>query len=177
MSAPLFRAFVAIALILCPALASAQGLRVVARVNDEAITDFELSQRVVFAVRSAGMQDSPDMHQRLAAQILRQMIDERLQIQHAKGLGVPVTEAEINQRVAEIERAGGMPRGQFRAYVQSIGVPYEVATQQIQASLAWVKIVRRRVRPQVEVSDAEIDDALTRIKANVGKTESRVAEI
>src|SRR5690349_8136631 len=105
MSAPLFRAFAAILLALCPVLAAAQGLRVVARVNDDAITDFELNQRVVFAVRSAGMQDSPDMHQRLSAQILRQMIDERLQIQHAKGLGVPVTEAETNQRVAEIERS------------------------------------------------------------------------
>ena len=177
MSAPIFRVLVAIALALCPGFASAQGLRVVARVNDSAITDFELNQRIVFAVKSAGMQDTPDMHQRLSAQILRQMVDERLQIQHAKGLGVGVTEAETNQRVAEIERAAGMPRGQFRQYVQSIGVPYEVAVQQMEAGIAWVKIVRRRVRPQVEVSDGEIDDALTRIRGNVGKTESRVAEI
>lgn len=177
MSALLSRAIVAIVLALCPALASAQGLRVVARVNDDAITDFELNKRIVFAVRSAGMQETPDMHQRLSAQILRQMVDERLQIQHAKGLGVPVTEAEINQRVAEIERGSGMARGQFRQYVQSIDVPYEVAVQQIQASLAWAKIIRRRVRPQVEVSDTEIDDALARIKSNVGKTEVRVAEI
>jgi peptidyl-prolyl cis-trans isomerase SurA len=158
-------------------LATAQGLRVVARVNDDAITDFELNQRIVFAVRSAGMQDSPDMHQRLSPQILRQMIDERLQIQHAKGLGVPVTEAETNQRLAEIERSAGMQRGGFRQYLQGIGVPYEVAAQPFQAGLAWTKIVRRRVRPQVEVSDAEIDDAMARIRANVGKTESRVAEI
>jgi peptidyl-prolyl cis-trans isomerase SurA len=177
MSALLFRVFVTIALALCPVLASAQGLRVVARVNDDAITDFELNQRIVFAVRSAGMQDTPDLHQRLASQILRQMIDERLQIQHAKGLGVGVSEAELNQRVAEIERGSSMARGQFRQYVQSIGVPYEVAVQQIQAGLSWAKIVRRRVRPQVEVSDAEIDDALARVRGNVGKTESRVAEI
>jgi peptidyl-prolyl cis-trans isomerase SurA len=176
MSALFLRALVAITLALCPVLASAQ-VRVVARVNDTAITDFELNQRIIFAVRSAGMQDSPDMHQRLAAQILRQMIDERLQLQHAKGLGVGVTEAETNQRVSEIERAAGMPRGQFRQYVQSIGVPYDVAVQQMQAGIAWVKIVRRRVRPQVEVSDGEIDDALARIRGNVGKTESRVAEI
>src|SRR5262249_28211899 len=158
-------------------LASAQGLRVVARVNDDAITDFELKQRVVFAVRSAGMQETPDMEQRLSAQILRQMIDERLQIQHVKGLGVPVTEAETNQRVAEIERSAGMQRGGFRQFLQSIGVPYEVAIQPFQAGLAWAKIVRRRVRPLVEVSDTEIDDALARIRSNVGKTESRVAEI
>jgi peptidyl-prolyl cis-trans isomerase SurA len=79
--------------------------------------------------------------------------------------------------VAEVERSAGMARGQFRQYLQSINVPYEVATQQMQASLAWVKIVRRRVRPQVEVSDTEIEDAMARIKSNVGKTESRVAEI
>jgi len=177
MSALILRALVAVSLALSPALAAAQGLRVVARVNDDAITDFELQQRVIFAIKSSGMQDTPDMHQRLSAQILRQMIDERLQIQHAKGLGVAVTEAETNQRVADIERSAGMARGQFRQYLQSIGVPYEVATQQMTASIAWIKIVRRRVRPQVEVSDTEIEDAMTRMKANAGKTESRVAEI
>src|SRR5260370_24631339 len=128
-----FRAFVAIALVVCPALASAQGLRVMARVNDDAITDYELNQRIVFAVRSTGMQDSPELHQRMASQILRQMIDERLQIQHAKGLGVGVTAAELNQRVAEIERSAGMSRGQVRPYLQDIGVPYAGAVPQIQA--------------------------------------------
>jgi len=177
MPALIFRVLVAFALVACPALASAQGLRVMARVNDDAITDFELNQRIVFAVRSTGMQDTPDLHQRMIPQILRQMIDERLQIQHAKGLGVGVTEAETNQRVAEIERSAGMARGQFRQYLQSIGVPYEVAAQQIQAGIAWAKIVRRRIRPSVEVSEADIDDALNRLRGNTGKTESRVAEV
>jgi peptidyl-prolyl cis-trans isomerase SurA len=173
----MFRALVAILLVLCPVLASAQTLRVVARVNDDAITDFELGQRVVFAIRSTGLQDSPDMRQRLAAPILRQMIDERLQVQDAKKLGLRASESEIDQRVAEIERQAGLPRGQFRLYLQSIGVPFEIAAQQIAAAIAWSKIVRRRVRPQVDVSESEIDDALARVRGNVGKTESRVAEI
>lgn len=177
MPALFIRAFLAVILVLAPALAQSQALRVVARVNDDAITDFELKQRITFAIRSAGMQETPDLQQRLAPQLLRQMIDERLQIQHSKGLGVKPTEAEVNQRVAEIERSAGMQRGQFKLYLQSIGVPYDIAAQQIEATIAWAKIVRRRVRPQVEVSDAEIDDALARIRANVGKTESRVAEI
>ena len=178
MSASLLRLLLAVFLVATPvAIVSAQALRVVARVNDEAITDFELKQRITFAIRSAGMQETPDLQQRLAQQLLRQMIDERLQIQNSKGLGVRPTEAEVNQRVAEIERSAGMQRGQFRQYLQGIGVPYEIAAQQIEAGIAWAKIVRRRVRPQVEVSDAEIDDALSRIRVNVGKTESRVAEI
>jgi peptidyl-prolyl cis-trans isomerase SurA len=178
MFAPFLRALLAVIVVLgSVTCASAQALRVVARVNDDAITDFELRQRITFAVRSSGMQETPDLQQRLGPQILRQMIDERLQIQNSKGLGVKPSEAEVNQRVAEIERTAGMQPGQFKAYLQSIGVPYEIAAQQIEATLAWAKIVRRRVRPQVDVSDTDIDDAMARIRNNVGKTESRVAEI
>ena len=176
MSASFLRAFAAILLVLSPALASAQ-VRVVARVNDDAITDFDLSQRIQFAIKTTGLQDSPDLRQRMASQVLRQMIDERLQIQNAKRLGLPTSDAEVQQRLSEIERGAGMNPGQFRLFLQSIGVPYDIAAQQFEAQLAWGKVVRRKVRPQVEVSESEIDDALTRLRSNIGKTESRVAEI
>lgn len=177
MPASLIRALVATILVLCPLLASAQSMRVVARVNDQAITDFDLNQRIVFALRSAGLQDTPEMHQRLANQVLRQMIDERLQIQNAKALGVGATEDEVATRMAEIERATGMGRGSFKQFLATIGVAPEIAMQQIEASVAWGKIIRRRVRSQVDVTDSEIDDTLNRLRGNIGKTETRVAEI
>jgi peptidyl-prolyl cis-trans isomerase SurA len=177
MSALFFRTFLVVIVTLLPAWASAQGLRVLARVNDDAITDFDLSQRVLFAIRTTGLQDSPELRQRMAAQMLRQMIDEKLQIQDAKRLGLKATDNEMQQRLGDIERAAGMGRGQFRQYIQSTGVSFDIAVQQIEAQIAWGKIIRRRVRPQVDVSEAEIDDALNRARANIGKTESRVAEI
>ena len=176
MSALFFRTFLVVVITLLPALASAQ-VRVLARVNDDAITDFDLKQRVLFAIRTTGLQDSADLRQRMAAQILRQMIDERLQIQDAKRLGLKATDGEIQQRFGDIERAAGMSRGQFKQYIQSTGVSFDIAVQQIEAQIAWSKIIRRRVRPQVDVSESEIDDALNRARSNVGKTESRVAEI
>lgn len=177
MSASFLRTFVALIVVLLPLAAAAQGLRVVARVNDDAITDFDLSQRVLFAIRTTGLADSPDLRQRMASQILRQMIDEKLQLQDAKRLGLKTSQNELDQRFSDIERAAGMARGQFRQYLQSVGVPFDIAVQQIDAQIAWSKIVRRRVRPQVDVSEGEIDDALNRMKSNVGKTEARVAEI
>lgn len=192
MFAPLPRALVVFTIMLLPAAASAQrpttqgaaaqtapgqGLRVVARVNDDAITDFDLAQRVLFAIKTSGLQDSPDLRQRMAPQMLRQMVDERLQVQNAARLGVKPTEAEIQNRYAEIERSAGLGRGQFRQYLQSVGVAPDIANQQIEAQIAWAKIIRRKVRSQVDVSEAEIDDAMNRMRSNVGKTETRVAEI
>ena len=146
MSALFLRSLLVIVIALFPAVASAQGLRVVARVNDDAITDFDLSQRVLFAIRTTGLQDSPDLRQRMAAQILRQMIDEKLQIQDAKRLGLKATDGELQQRFSDIERSAGMPHGQFKQYLQSVGVPFEIAVQQIEAQIAWNKIIRRKVR-------------------------------
>jgi len=148
-----------------------------ARVNDDAITDFDLAQRVLFAIKTSGLQDSPDLRQRMAPQMLRQMIDERLQVLDAKKLGVKPSESEIQNRYTEIERAAGLGRGQFRQYLQSVGIAPDIATQQIEAQIAWAKIIRRKVRSQVDVSEAEIDDAMSRMRSNVGKTETRVAEI
>ena len=153
MPALFFRSLLVIVIALFPAVASAQGLRVVARVNDDAITDFDLSQRVLFAIRTTGLQDSPDLRQRMASQILRQMIDEKLQIQDAKRLGLKATDGELAQRFSDIERSAGMPHGQFKQYLQSVGVPFEIAVQQIEAQIAWSKIIRRKVRPQVDVSE------------------------
>ncbi|MFN4016027.1 MAG: peptidylprolyl isomerase [Reyranella sp.] len=153
------------------------GTRVLARVNDDAITDFDLAQRVLFAIKTSGLQDSPDLRQRMAPQVLRQMIDERLQVLDAKKLGMKPTEGEIQNRYTEIERAAGLGRGQFRQYLQSVGITPDIATQQIEAQIAWAKIIRRKVRSQVDVSEAEIDDAMNRMRSNVGKTETRVAEI
>lgn len=190
MFALLPRALVVLTIMLLPTAVSAQrpaaqgaattpsqGLRVVARVNDDAITDFDLSQRVLFAIKTSGLQDSPELRQRMAPQMLRQMIDERLQVIDSKKLGVKPTEGEIQNRYFEIERAAGLGRGQFRQYLQSVGVAPDIATQQIEAQIAWGKIIRRKVRAQVDVSEAEIDDALNRMRSNVGKTETRVAEI
>lgn len=192
MFAPLPRALVVLTILLLPAAASAQrpaaqgvaaqpkpsqGLRVVARVNDDAITDFDLSQRVMFAIRTSGLQDSPDLRQRMAPQMLRQMIDERLQVQNAKKLGVKPSAAEVSGRYAEIERAAGLGQGQFKQYLESVGISPDIATQQIEAQIAWAKIIRRKVRSQVDVSEAEVDDAMSRMRSNVGKTETRVAEI
>jgi peptidyl-prolyl cis-trans isomerase SurA len=177
MSSLPLRLLLAVTIMVMPCLAAAQGLRVLARVNDDAITDFDLSQRVLFAIRTTGLQDSPDLRQRMAAQILRQMIDERLQLQDARRMGMKPTDSELQQRLSDIERSAGMARGQFKQYIQSVGVPFDIAVQQIEAQIAWNKIIRRRVRPQVDVSEAEIDDALNRVRSNVGKTESRVAEI
>jgi peptidyl-prolyl cis-trans isomerase SurA len=157
--------------------AAQDTLRIAARVNDDVITGYELQQRTRFAMNTSRLADSADNRQRMQRQVLTQMIDERLQLQDAKRNGVTVSAVEINERISQVEAVNGMQRGQLRQAVTSAGLPFQMLEEQIKANLAWVKLVRRRMVPQIEISEAEINESMRQLRANVGKQETRVAEI
>ncbi|QQS12906.1 MAG: peptidylprolyl isomerase [Rhodospirillales bacterium] len=157
--------------------AGAQEHCIAAMVNDQPITGFEHGQRVKFVMLSTRMADSPENRQRVAQQVLRQMTDERLQLDDAKRAGVSVAQSEVDDRVGKIEDLNNMPSGTIRAQMAGSGIAYSVLTDQIRAAIAWEKIVRRKVRQGLDVTEPEIDEALRLMRANIGKSENRVAEI
>jgi len=158
--------------------AAAQDLtKIAATVNDEIITVYDLVARVKLAMLASRIEDTQENRQRVAAQIMRLLIEEKLQLQEATRLGITVRPEEISDAVGRIEQNNHWPPGQFKALLGSVQIPFEAAQQQIKASIAWGKVVRRRLRPQVDITDQEIDEAVAKFKANIGKPENRVAEI
>lgn len=157
--------------------AYAQGHCIAAMINNLPITAFEASQRVRFSLVLARVPDNAENRERIGRQVLRQMIDERLQLDDAARNGITVDQTEIEQRIQELEQANGMPSGGVRAYLAQSQIPATVLTDQLRASISWSKLVRRKVRAGLEVSDPEIDQALQQLRANAGKSENRVAEI
>lgn len=165
-------------LIALPVAVPAQdSYRIVANVNSQGITQYELAQRVKLTIVSSRIADSPTNRASVQRQVLRQMIDERIQLDEAQRASIKVSAAEIKERVQQIEQANRMGPGGIEQALRGAGVEMTVLTSQIEASLAWSKLVRRKVRGQIDVTDSEIDDALNQIRRNVGKSENRVAEI
>lgn len=165
-------------LLALPAVASAQdSYRIVANVNSQGITQYELQQRVKLTMLSSRIADTPANRAQVYRQVLRQMIDERIQLDEAQRSQIKVSQSEINERIQQLEQANRMPPGGIAQALRASGVEMSVLTSQIAAGLVWGKLVRRKVRGQIDVSDAEIDEALNQIRRNVGKSENRVAEI
>ncbi|MCW5746093.1 MAG: peptidylprolyl isomerase [Alphaproteobacteria bacterium] len=155
----------------------AQGQCIAAMVNDLPITGFDLSQRVRFALLASRVADTADNRDRIGQQVLRNMIDERLQLADAKRNGISVSRGEVDERLRQIEQANGMPPGGFEQVLRGAGISINVLRSQIEANIAWSKLVLRKVRGGIGVTEPEIDEALRQIKSNAGKSENRVAEI
>ena len=151
--------------------------RIAAVVNEDAISQSDVVARARLSLLNAGMPDTPDARQRVLPQVLRQLVDERLQLQEAKRLGISIPSQEIDQAIGRIAEGVRLSRPQLNKLLAEHNVPVSTLNEQVRATLAWQKVLQRRIRQEIMIGDEEIDAQLERFKAAIGKPEYLVAEI
>jgi peptidyl-prolyl cis-trans isomerase SurA len=151
--------------------------RIAAVVNDEVISVADIRSRLRMVMLSSNLTDSPETRQRIANQVLRTIVDEKLQMQEAKRQNITATEEEINKAMAQIEKQNNMQPGQLDQALKQRGIERSALVDQLTASIVWAKLVRRLLSQTNVVSDEEIDYALKRAQETVNEPQSRVAEI
>ncbi len=151
--------------------------RIAAVVNEDAISVLDLKARLRLALLSSGLPDTPDTRQRLGPQVLRSLIDEKLQIQESKRLGVSVTEQELDTALAHVAEQNHMQRAGLEKLLEQRKVPLSSLVGQIRANIAWTKLIQRKLRPTIQIGDEEIDGTLDKLRTNIGKPEYLAAEI
>ena len=124
-----------------PALSQEQ--RIVAVVNDDIVSNFDIDGRIALTLVSTGAPDTPDVRQRMRAQVLRQLIDERIQIQESKRLGLTIPKTEIDEAIKRIEQSNKLPPGGLDQILRGAGVPRSAMDRQIEATMAWQRLVHR----------------------------------
>ena len=170
-------ALIVCAFAVCPAASAQEAVRIAAVVNDEVISLYDLSARLTLAIASSRFADSPEARRRLAPQVLRSLIDEKVKLQEAKRLKIQVTRAEIDGALSQIETQNKLPPGGLDDFLAAQGVVRAVLIDQIEAGIAWSKVINSTLRARVAIGEDEVDEVLARMKANEGKPEQRIAEI
>ena len=151
--------------------------RIAAIVNDDVVSIFDLQARMQVVIASSGIRPSRQTQQRLKRQVLRTLVDERLQLQEAKKLNVSISKRNIQAAMAALERQNNIKPGKFDSFLKANGLPRTAVFARIRAQIAWSKLIRRRLLPKVSIGDDEIAEVLTRLKERKGQTEYRVSEI
>lgn len=165
-------------LLLTPALpaSAADTLRAAAIVNDEVISELDLKARIKLVRVSSGLKGNPD-NRALARQILRNLINERLQLQEARRLDIEVAEKRVEKATAELASRNNMSREAFLDALARNGILPETLTARVRANLAWQKVLARKVRPQVSVDSEDVNEVVERRKARAGQRLLRLREI
>lgn len=168
---------VSVALAIGAPAAAQEQASTAAIVNGDVITTIDLAQRTNLILFATGMPRTPEVAKRYEPQVLRTMIDETLQYQAAKEAGIKPPAREKKAILQSMERENRLPPGQLKEFLASKGVDISALERQIDASLAWTRLIERKFASQATIGEDEIDDALTRIRENLGKPRNLVSEI
>ena len=152
--------------------------RATARVNGNIITGTDVEQRVALVLDANQQEISPEELQRLRLQILRNLIDETLQVQEAAALDMAVSSDEVDQAYDRLA-TGRFERSpeELNTYLSSIGSSANSLKRQIQGELAWNRLLQRNVAPFVNVSSNEVNELYERLQSSRGTAEYRIGEI
>jgi peptidyl-prolyl cis-trans isomerase SurA len=153
--------------------------RVVAIVNDEALTQYDVNEqkRVVLGQMKASnvTPPAPDV---LEKQLLERLITERVLLQYAKETGIRVDDTQVERTLARIAEDNKLSNDDFRKAVEREGIPFAKYRNDIRNEITVQRLREREVESRVNVSDAEVDHLIATLDAQAGgEIEYRLAHI
>ena len=147
-------------------------------VNGTVITGTDVDHRVALVLMAnQGQQVPPEQMQLLRQQVLRNMVDEVLQIQAATAKEIKVEDREINAYYDRYAQSLGQTPRAFGAFLRAQGSSEAAMKQQIRGEVAWRKLQSNQIEPFVNISEEEVRSVIDRLNAARGSEEFKVSEI
>jgi peptidyl-prolyl cis-trans isomerase SurA len=143
--------------------------RIVAVVNDEVVTLYELRSRLDSALSQLKRQGTPlPQREVLERQVLERLVMDKVQLQYAKETGLRVDDGQLEQALQRIASGNKMSVGQFRQALEKDGIAFAKFREEIREEMTIARIREREVENKIVVSEGEIDNYLSGESAKGG---------
>ena len=152
-------------------------VKATAIVNGDVITQTDVDQRLAFMAIANGGEIPAGEVDRLREQVLRNLIDEMLEIQAAKTEKIEVKKSEIDRTVQRVAENAKKTPEQMADLLASQGSNIKSMRRQIEAEIAWQRLQRAKIESGVSVGDDEVKAVLDKLNASKGTEEFKISEI
>jgi peptidyl-prolyl cis-trans isomerase SurA len=165
------------------AFAQARALRggdyIIAVVNSDLVTAFEVNQRMARAREEAARSRTqlPPADE-LRRQVLDALIEERVIITYARDSGTKVDDVELDRAVGNVAAQNQISPQQLRQRLKQEGIDYNYFRSTIRDQLLVERVREREVVNRIRVTDGEIDEWLDKQRsASKGADEYNIAQV
>jgi peptidyl-prolyl cis-trans isomerase SurA len=133
-----------------------QEQSIVVLVNDDPITQYDVEQRQRFLAVTTQEQPSPALKKKATDML----IEERLQIQQGRKLGITPNEQDVTKVLEGMAKNNNMNPDQLAAALGQMGVNIRTLRDRIRAQVVWQDVVRKKFRRDVSIAESDVDKAL-----------------
>lgn len=152
-------------------------LKIYALVNGEVITSSDMQSRINAFILTTGIPYNAQTKTMIIGKVLQSAIDEKLKIQEAEKNKIKISKKEIDKALVQFEQSNNMQKGQLKKILTDAKVSMKVWSTQIEADLAWHKLINQKGYNELSISENDINKALEEIKKDQKKQKFMVSEI
>jgi len=172
------RRIIAGLLVLCVAI-TASPVRaelvsgIVAVVNDDIITTFDLDKEYQNLAREAGRKEPYTEAERkeMRSVAVNRMVDRKLVDQKIRELDIKVSEEEIRQSIEEVKKQNNLTQERLVEALAAQGLSFDQYKTQIREQMERVRLMSQEVRAKVQVSLKEVMEYYQANRRSFGEQE------
>lgn len=151
---------------------------VIATVNDQVITSFDLRQRMLMIIAMSQVQPTEENIPAIQQQALNALIEERLQTQElAKYKDLVISDAEVDEEIASMAQEAGTTPANYMNFLAQGGIRAQNMREQIRTEIGWRALVGGRFNSRAKVSRAAVEQAMRQITETASKPQYLIGEI
>ena len=151
---------------------------IVAIVNDEVISLYDLKQRTLLLALSSGSgQINQEQEQLLQQQAMSGLIDDKLKLEEAEKYEAIASETEMATSYRNYARQFNMEPDVLETILNEAGVEKKTLEAQLGSSMAWQRVTFGLLEPMANVTDDEVMNYREKMERDKGKFEFQVSEI
>ena len=134
----------------------AQEVSIKILVNDEPISDYDIDQRERFLAITTQQQPSPALKKQAADML----IDERLQLQEGRKVSIAPVEEDVTSILTDMAQKNNLNVEGLATALGKAGVNIKTLKDRIRAQIVWQATVQKKFRRDIQIADADVDQAL-----------------
>jgi peptidyl-prolyl cis-trans isomerase SurA len=133
--------------------------RIVAVVNSEVITQFDLGERADRASKELSQRGiAAPPREQLERQVLERLISDRIQVQFARETGIRVDDLDLDRTIARIAESNRMSLTEFRNTLERDAIPFDKFKEEIRNEILLSRLREREVDNKILVGDTEVEN-------------------
>jgi peptidyl-prolyl cis-trans isomerase SurA len=157
---------------------------VVAVVNDQIISTYDLRQRMRLLMVTSGVQPTEEALKQLQQEALRSLIDERVETQEIQReekeqkFKIMADDADVDDEISRIAQSNRMTEPQMLKALAEAGVSAQTYKDQVRAKISWVRWIQGRYGgSRLKVGQDQVNAVIRQAEEEAAKPQYDIGEI
>ncbi|CAN5424022.1 peptidylprolyl isomerase [soil metagenome] len=151
---------------------------IIATVNDQVITSFDLRQRMLMVIAMSQVQPTEENIPAIQQQALNALIEERLQSAEIKKYpDLIVSDAEVDEELGRMAEEAGTTATNYVGFLEQGGIRASNLREQLRTEIGWRALVSGRFNSRSKVSKAAVEQAMRQVTEAASKPQYLIGEI